>query len=110
MIPDILSYKKLQQIVTKLFIRARKLNTSLVFITQSYFDIQKNIRLNSIRYFILKIPSKQEFQQIAFKHSSDIDSSDLMNLYKKCTAKTYSDNQIILYVSEKNIKTNHDYL
>ena len=41
-------------------------------------------------YFIMKIPEKQEIQQIAFNHSSDIDFKDFMNLYKKCTAKPYS--------------------
>ena len=59
--------KKLNLIVTELFIRGRKLNISLVFITQSYFAAPKNIKLNSTRYFIMKIPNKQELQQIAFK-------------------------------------------
>ena len=77
-------------IVTKLFIRGRKLNISLVFITQSYFAVPKYIRLNSSYYFIMKIPNKQELQQIAFIHLSDIDFKDLMSLYKKCTAKPYS--------------------
>ena len=90
MIADMLSNKKLNPIVTELFIRGRKLNISLVFITQSYFAVPKNIRLNSTHYFIMKIPNKQELQQIAFNHSSDIDFKDFMNLYKKCTAKPYS--------------------
>ena len=51
---------------------------------------QKNIRLNSAHYFILKIPNKGELEQIAFNHSSDIDFHDFMNLYKKCIAKPYS--------------------
>ena len=46
MIADILSNKKLNPVVTELFIRGRKLNISLVFITQSYFAVPKNIRLN----------------------------------------------------------------
>ena len=90
MIADMLSNKNLNPIVTELFIRGRKLNISLVFITQSYFAVPKNIRLNSTHYFIMKIPNKQELQQIAFNHSSDIDFKDFMNLYKKCTAKPYS--------------------
>ena len=90
MIADMLSNKKLNPIVTELFIRGRKLNISLVFITQSYFAVPKNIRLNSTHYFIMKIQSKQELQQTAFNHSSDIDFKDFMNLYKKCTAKPYS--------------------
>ena len=85
-----LSNKKLNPIVTKLFIRRRKLNISLVFITQSYFVVPKNIRLNSTHYFVMKIPNKRELQQIAFNHSSDIDFQDFMNLYKKCTANPYS--------------------
>ena len=60
MIVDMLSNKKLNQIVTELFIRGRKLNISLVFITQVYFAAPKNIRLNSTHYFIMKIPNKQE--------------------------------------------------
>ena len=82
--------KSINAIITKLFIKGRKLNISLVFITQSYFAVPKNIRLNSTHYFIMKIPNKQELQQIAFNHSSDIDFKDFMNLYKKCTAKPYS--------------------
>ena len=90
MISDMLSNKKLNPIVTELFIRGRKLNISLVFITQSYFAVPKNIRLNSTHYFVMKIPNKRELQQIAFNHSSDIDFQDFMNLYKKSTAEPYS--------------------
>ena len=82
MIADMLSSKKLNLIVTELFIRGRKLNISLVVITQSYFAVPKNIRLNSAHYFIMKIPNKQELQEIAFNQSSDIDFQDFMNLYK----------------------------
>ena len=67
MIGDMLCNKKLNLIVTELFIRGRKLNISLVFITQSYFSAPKNIKLNPTRYFIMKIPNKQELQHIAFK-------------------------------------------
>ena len=90
MIADMLSKKKLNPIVTELFIRGRKVNISLVFITQSYFAASKSIRLNSIYYFIMKIPNKQDLQQIAFNHSFDIDFKDFMNLYKKCTTKLCS--------------------
>ena len=89
MIADILSIKKHNPIVTELFIRGRKLNISVVFITQSYFPVPKNIRLNFTHFFIMKIPSKRELQQI-MNHSSDTDFQDFMNLYKKCTAKPYS--------------------
>ena len=56
-----LSDKRLNPIVTELFIRGGKLNISLVFITKSYFTVPKNIRLNLTHYFVIKIPSKREF-------------------------------------------------
>ena len=62
MIVHMLSNKKLKPIVTELFISGRKLNISLVFITQSYFAVPKNIRLNSAHYFIMKIPIKRDLQ------------------------------------------------
>ena len=84
-----LSNITLNPIVTELFIRGRKLNSSIVFNTQSCFAVPKNIRLNSRHYFIMKIPKKRGLQHIAFNHSSDIDFNDFMNLYKKCTAKLF---------------------
>ena len=89
MIADMLNNKKNNPIVTELFIRGRKLNISLVFIKQSYFAVSKNIRQNSTRCFILKIPNKRELQQIVFNHSSDIEFQDFMDLYKKPIAKPY---------------------
>ena len=88
MIVDMLNNKKLNPIATELIIRGRKLNNSLVFITQFYFAVLKNIRLNSTNYSIMKIPNKRELQQI-LKYS-DIDFQDFMNLYKKCTQNPYS--------------------
>ena len=79
-------------------IREIKLNIYLVFITQSYFAVPKNIRLNSTNYFVMKIhlpPTKKNNKKkknlkIPFNHSSDItDFQDFMNLYKKCTEKPY---------------------
>ena len=64
MIADIINNKKLNSIITELFIRRRKLNISLVFITQSYFKISKNVRPNSTHVFIIKISSKRELQQM----------------------------------------------
>ena len=81
---------KLNPIVTELFIRGRKLNISVVFITQSYFKVPKDVRLNSTQFLIMKIPNKRELQQIALNHSSDIDFKDFMNIYKKCTKEPYS--------------------
>ena len=72
MIADLINKKKLNSIVTELFIRSRKVNISLVFITQSYFKVPKDVRLNSTYVFIRKISNKRELQQIALNHSSDI--------------------------------------
>ena len=89
MIADMLSNKKLNRIVTELFVRGRKLNNSLAFIIQSYFAVPKSIRLNSTHYFVMKIPNKRELQEIAFNHSSKIGFQDFTNLYKKCTTKAF---------------------
>ena len=70
---DIINNKKLNPVVTELFIRGRKLNIYIAFITQSYFKVLKDVRLNSTHFFIVKIPNKRELQQIALNHSSDID-------------------------------------
>ena len=80
MIADMIHNKKLNSIVTELFIRGRKLNISLVFITQSYFKVPKNVRLNTTHFFIAKIPNKRELQQIATNHSSDISPKDFINI------------------------------
>ena len=90
MIADMLSNKKLNPIVTELFVRGRRLKIYLVFITKSYFPIPKNVTRNSTHCFIMKIPNKRELQQIVFNHSSDIDFQVFMNLYKKFNAKLYS--------------------
>ena len=89
-IADMINNKKLDSIVTELFIRGRKLDISIVFITQSYFKVPKNVRLNSTHIFIMKIPNKRELQQIALNHSSDIDFKDFMKIYKKYTKEPYS--------------------
>ena len=73
MIADMINNKKLNPVVTELFIRGRKLNISIVFITQSYFKVPKDVRLNSTHFFIMKIPNQRELQQTALNHSSDID-------------------------------------
>ena len=89
-IADMIQSKTLYSIVTELFIRGRKLNISLVFITQSYFKVPKDVRLNTSHFFIAKIPNKRELQQIAINHSSDISTKDFTNIYRKCTAEPYS--------------------
>ena len=83
MIADMIHNKKLNSKVTELFIRGRKLNISLVFITQSYFKVPKNVRLNTTHFFIMKIPNKRELQQTAINHLSDIDFTDFIKIYKK---------------------------
>ena len=73
-----------------MFIKGRKLNISFVFITQSYFEVPKDVRLNTTHFFITKIPNKRELQQIATNHSSDIRTKDFINIYRKCIGKPYS--------------------
>ena len=69
MIADMVKIKKLNSIVSDLFSRERKLNIFFVFITQLYFKVPNNFRLNSTHVFIMKIPTKRELQQIALNHS-----------------------------------------
>ena len=64
MIVDMIHKKKLNSIITKLFIRDRKLNISLVFITQSYFKVPKDVRVNTSHFFIAKIPNKENFNKL----------------------------------------------
>ena len=89
MIADMINNKKVNPVVTELFIRGTKLNVSIVFITHSYFKVPKDVRLNSTHFFIMKIPNKREIQQIALYHSSDIYFKDFIKIYKKCTAEPY---------------------
>ena len=90
MIADIMTNKKSQALTKELFIRCRKLNISLVFITQSYFSVPKDVRLNSTHYLIMKIKSKGELQNIGNNHSEDIDYKDFLKVYRECTKETYS--------------------
>ena len=90
MVADMINNQKLNSLVAELVIRGRKLNISLAFITQSYFKVPKDVRLNSTHFFIMKIPNKRELQQIALNHSSDINSKDFIKIYKKYTAEPYS--------------------
>ena len=90
MIADMINNKKLNSVVTELFIRGRKLNISLIFITQSYFKVPKVVRNNSTHFSIMKIPNKRELMQIAISHSSDINAKDFIEIYRKYTDKPYS--------------------
>ena len=73
-----------------MFLRGRKLNILLVFISQSYLKVPKTIRLNGTHYSIIKIYRKRELQQIESNHLSDIDFKDFMKLYKDYTKEPYS--------------------
>ena len=90
MIADMINNKKLNSLATELFIRGRKLNTSLVFIMQSYFKVPKDVRLNTTHFFIVRIPHKRELREIAINHSSDINTKDFTNIYRECTAEPFS--------------------
>ena len=89
-IADMESNKKVHLKVTELLSRDRKLNISLVFISQSYFKVLKTIRLNSTHHFIMKIANKSELQQIASNHSPEIDFKDFTKVYKKHATEPYS--------------------
>ena len=90
MVADMINSKKLNPVVTELFIRGRKFNSSLVFITQSYIKVPKDVRLNSTHFFIMKIPNKRELQQIALNHSSDIEFKDFIKICKKYSTQPCS--------------------
>ena len=83
MIANIMTNKGFQGIIIELFIRCRKLNISIVFITQSYFSVPKDVRLNSTHYLIMKINNKRELRNIADNHSTDIDYQDFIKIYRE---------------------------
>ena len=90
MIADIVTNKRFQAIIKESFIRCRKLDIYLVFITQSYFSVPKEVRLNSTYYLIMKMHNRIELQQIAIDHSADIDCKDFLKIYKNCREEPYS--------------------
>ena len=90
MIANIMGNKKFEAIIKELFIRCRKLNISLVFITQSYFSVPKDVRLNTTHYFIMKINNKRELQNIPINHSADIYYNDFKKTYRECTKEPYN--------------------
>ena len=90
MIADMIHNKKLDSVVTELFIRGKKLNISLAFITQSYFKVPEDFRLNTTHFFIAKIPNNRELKEIARNHLSDIRTEDFINIYRECIAEPYS--------------------
>ena len=90
MIADIMANKKFQALIKELFIRCKKLNISLVFITQSYFSVPKDVRLNSTYYLIMKINNRKELKDIAINHSADIDYKDFKKIYRECTREPFN--------------------
>ena len=103
MIVDIMTNKKFQSTIKELFIRCRKINISLVFITQSYFSIPKDVRLNSTHYLIMKINNKRELQNIAINDSADIDYKDFIKIYRECTKEPY--NFLTIYTTLPSTKS-----
>ena len=99
---DIITNKKFQAIGKELFIRCRKMNISLVFITQSYFSVPKEVRLNSTRYLIMKIHNYRELRNIATNHSAGTDCKDFTNIYRKCTNRPYSSLNVDTTLPAKN--------
>ena len=102
MIADMIHNKKLNSIVTELFIRGKILNISLVFIAESYFKVPKDFKLNTTHFFITKILKKTELQQIVINHSSDISTKDFINIYRKFTAESYS-----FFVNDTTLASNN---
>ena len=90
MISHVISDKKSQQILKDLFIRFRKLNISLCFLTKSYFSVPKDVRLNCTHYILFKLNNKRELQNIAINHPADIDYKDFIKIYRICTMKPFN--------------------
>ena len=85
MVSHVKSDKKAQQVLKDLFIRCRKLNISLCFLTQSYFSVPKTAKLNCTHYVIFKVNNKRELQNISLNHSADIDYKDFIEIYRNFT-------------------------
>ena len=87
---DIMNNKKFMAIIKELFISCRELNISFVFITQSYFTVPKDVRLNSAHYLIMKINNRKELQNIAINHSADIYYKDFIKIYRECRKEPFN--------------------
>ena len=90
MIADIECSKGFKRIIKELLYRARKVNVSIVFITQSYFRVLKDARLNSTHYILMKISNKKELKTIAEEKSGHLDYKDFLKIYNYCTREPYS--------------------
>ena len=89
-IADIINNRKLDSIVTELFVRDIKLNIPVAFITQPYFKVPKDIRMNTTHFFIAKSPNNREPKQTAQNYSTDISFKDFFDIYRECTVEPYS--------------------
>ena len=90
MISHVMSDKKAQQILKDLFIKCRKLNISLCFLTQAYFSVPKDLRLNCTHYILFELNNRRELQSIAIDHSADIDYKDFIKIYRVCTKEFFN--------------------
>ena len=101
-IADMINNKKLTSVVTELFIRGRKLNIFLVCLTQLFFKVPKDVKVNTTYFSISKIPNKRELREIAINDSSDISAKDFINIYRNCTVELYS-----LFVNDTTLASNN---
>ena len=90
MISHVMSDKKAQQTLKDLFIRCRKLNILLCFLTQSYFSVPKDVRLNCTHYILFKLNNKRELQYIVINHSADMDYKYFIKIYRDCTKEPFN--------------------
>ena len=101
-IADMINNKKLTSVVTELFIRGRKLNIFLVFLTQLCFKVPKDVKVNTTYFSISKIPNKREHREIAINDSSDISAKDFINIYRNCTVEPHS-----FFVNDTTLASNN---
>ena len=90
MISHVMSDKKAQQVLKELFIKCRKLNIGLCFLTQSYFSVPKGVRLNCTHFIIFKLNNKRGLENTAINHSPDINYKDFVKIYRDCTKEPYN--------------------
>ena len=110
MISNVMLDKKAQQILKDLFIRCRKLNISLCFLTQSSFSVPKDVQLNCTHYILFKLNNRRELKNIAIDHSADIDYKDFIKMHRVCTKKPFNFLTIDTTKDNKFIKNFHETL
>ena len=101
MIANIMTKRQFQAVIKELFIRCRKLNIALAFITQSYFSVPKDLRLNSTHYLIMKINNRRELQNVSTDHSAGVNYQDLKKSYRECTKEPFNFFDNRYYVTSK---------